>query len=116
MKLSLLTMTFALVAGLAVAAEGEKKKGEGKGAPVDPAKRAEMMMKKLDTNTDGKISKEEWAAGPQATAAKAKGGDEAVSKGFARLDKNSDGSIDLEELKAAPAGKGKGKAPKKDKA
>lgn len=103
MKITLLTLTFALVAGLAVAAEGEKKKPEAKG-DADPAKRAEATMKKLDTNSDGKISKEEWAAGPQATAAKAKGGDEAVTKGFARLDKNSDGSIDMEELKAAPAG------------
>jgi hypothetical protein len=115
MKLTLLTLTFALVAGLAVAAEGEKKKGEGKGGPVDPVKRAEMTMKKLDTNTDGKISKEEWAAGPQATAMKAKGGEEAVTKSFGRIDKNSDGNIDMEELKAMPVGKGKG-APKKDKA
>ncbi|MCB1086685.1 MAG: hypothetical protein KDM63_06545 [Verrucomicrobiae bacterium] len=108
MKLSLLTLTFALVAGLAFA-QGEKKKGEGKGGPVDPAKRAEGMMKKLDTNSDGKISKEEWAAGPMAAGAKAKGGDEAVNKGFARIDKNSDGNIDMDELKSMPAGKGKKK-------
>lgn len=109
MKLTLLTVTFALIAGLSIAAEGEKK---GKGGPVDPAARAEGMMKKLDTNKDGKISKEEFAAGPQAAGMKAKGGDEAVGKAFGRIDKNSDGNLDMDELKAMPAGKGKGgKAP-----
>lgn len=107
MKLTLLTVTFALIAGLSIAAEGEKK-GKGGGAPADPAARAEGMMKKLDTNKDGKISKDEFAAGPQATAMKAKGGDEAVGKAFGRIDKNSDGNLDMDELKAMPAGKGKG--------
>ena len=107
MKLSLLTLAFALVAGLTFAQDAKK---EGK-KNADPAKRAEAMMKQLDKNSDGKISKEEFAAGPQATAMKAKGGEEAVGKRFDSIDKNKDGNLDMDELKAPPA---KGKAPKKN--
>lgn len=117
MKSVFLTIAAVMVAGLAFAADGDGGKGKGKGGGnADPAKRAEAMMKQLDSNKDGKISKEEYAAGPMASKMKEKGGDGAVDKAFGRLDKNSDGNIDLDELKAMPArkpggdkGKGKGK-------
>lgn len=113
----LLTLALTLVAGVAVAAEGDKpKKGEGKkpGGGADPAKRAEMMLKKLDTDSDGKISKAEFAAGPMAKRAE---GDQAkIDAAFGRVDKDGDGSITKAELEAMPArggkpGEGGGKKP-----
>lgn len=116
----ILTMATVAVVGLAVGishAEDEKGKGKGKGKG-DPAKRAEMLIKKLDTDGNGTVSKDEFAAGPMASKAKEKGGDAGVDKFFGRLDKNSDGELDKEELSAqrpggkgkpGPGGKGKGK-------
>lgn len=111
MKSTVLTLSLVLVAGLAVAAEGDKpgKKPEAGGAP-DPAKRAEMMMKNLDKDSDGKISKTEFAAGPMAK--RANGDQAAIDKAFGRIDKDSDGSITKEELAAMPVrkpGEGGGK-------
>lgn len=48
----------------------------------------EEVMKKLDANKDGKISKEE-SKGP-------------VKKDFERIDTNKDGYIVIEEIKSAP--------------
>lgn len=87
--------------------EGGKGKGKGKG---DPAKRAEMMLKKLDTDESGTLSKEEFAAGP--IGEKMKGKEGALDKIFAARDKNNDGELDKDELAAPPKGK-KGKGPKK---
>lgn len=98
-----------LVAGLAVGLHAEEKgKGKGDGKGGDPAKRAEAMIKQLDKDGNGTISKEEFAAGPMAAKAKEKGGD--VDKIFAGRDKNSDGQLDKAELSMPPKGKGdKGK-------
>lgn len=46
----------------------------------------ERMFKRLDTNHDGRISRDEWTRKPEA---------------FDRLDANSDGAITLEEAEAA---------------
>lgn len=123
-----LVVATAMVAGLAVGiaqAEDEKGKGKGKGKGGDPAKRAEMMIKKLDTDGNGTISKEEFAAGPMAKKAKESGKEGMIDKAFAARDKNSDGQLDKAELsaprpggkgKGKPGGKGKGKGDKKKKA
>ena len=120
MKKFLLVAT-AMVAGLAVGiaqAEDEKGKGKGKGKG-DPAKRAEMMIKKLDKDNNGTLSKEEFAANPMAKKAKEGGKEFDLDKVFAARDKNSDGELDKTELSAPPKrgkgkpgdkGKGKGKA------
>ncbi|MCB1231414.1 MAG: EF-hand domain-containing protein [Verrucomicrobiae bacterium] len=110
MKSLVLTLSLVLVAGITLAAEGDKPgKGKGGAAP-DPAKRAQQMMKTLDKDSDGKISKEEFAAGP---AAKRANGDQSkIDKAFSRLDSDGDGSITKEEIEKAPA---PGKGPKKPK-
>jgi hypothetical protein len=108
-----LVLTTTLVAGLAVGlaqAEEGKEKGKGKGKGGDPAKRAEGMIKALDKDGNGTISKEEFLAGPAATKAKADGKD--PEKMFAARDGNKDGQLDKAELSAPPKGKGgKGKKP-----
>jgi hypothetical protein len=113
----LLVVATAMVAGLAVGiaqAEDEKGKGKGKGKGGDPAKRAEMMIKKLDKDGNGTLSKEEFAASPMAKKAQEAGKGDAVDKMFAGRDKNSDGQLDKAEI-SAPRKGGKGKPkPKPD--
>lgn len=98
-----------IISGLAFslqAEEGDKGKGRGKG-DMDPAKRAEAMIKKLDTDGNGTVSKAEFAAGPMAEKMKAKEG--MLDKVFAARDTNKDGELDQAELaKPGPGGKGKG--------
>lgn len=93
---SLLTV-LALAAGLN-AAEGEKPKAKAK---MDPAK----AFAKLDANSDGSVSKEEFLASPGAKKDAAK-----AEKGFASKDKDKDGKLSKEEFTAAPAKKKKGGA------
>ncbi len=112
-KKNLLVVATALVAGfslgIAQAAEDKKPEGKGKGKGGDPTKRAEMMIKKLDKDGSGTVSKAEFAAGPMAERFKDKEG--ALDKMFASRDKNEDGELDKAELSAPPKG-GKGKGPK----
>lgn len=104
----ILTMAIVAVVGLAVGISQAEEKGKGKGkGEGDPAKRAEAMIKKLDKDANGTLSKEEFAAGPTAAKMKEKGGDGAIDKVFAARDKNSDGQLDAAELAAPPKGKGK---------
>lgn len=91
--------------------KGGKGKGEKGGKGGDPAKRAEMMIKKLDKDGNGTVSKEEFAAGPMAERFKDKEG--ALDKMFASRDKNNDGELDKAELSAPPKG-GKGGKGKPD--
>ncbi len=80
----------ALSAVTSFAADGDAKKEGDKGKPkMDPAE----MMKKLDTDKDGKVSKAEWLASPAAKKDEAK-----ATERFGKMDKNSDGSLTLEEL------------------
>ena len=116
MTKKLLTFAVAIIAGLAVGiaqADDEKGKGKkpgGKGKGGDPAKRAEMMLKRADTDKDGKISKEEWGKTPMAKKINEAKGDGAADKLFGMRDKNDDGFLDKAELSAPPKrGKGKGK-------
>ncbi len=71
------------VIGEAAAQEEPKKK-------PDP----EAAFKKMDKNTDGKLTLEEFKANKKNKAL------ENADKQFARLDKNSDKSVSLEEFKA----------------
>ena len=61
----------------------------GKKAPPSP----EAMMKALDKNTDGKVSKEEFMASPGAKKDEAK-----AAERFGKMDKDKDGSLTLEEM------------------
>lgn len=67
-------------ASFALAEEKPKK-------PVD----LEKVFKRLDKNSDGKVTFEEF---------KGKRDEEKAKKAFARLDKNNDESLSLEEFKA----------------
>lgn len=99
MKL-ILTLTALLAsASLALAAEGDKPKRPdgGDGKRPDPAE----MFKKLDANSDGSISKDEFLAGPRAKQDPAKAGER-----FTMLDKDKDGKISKDEFAAMAKGKG----------
>ncbi len=127
MTKKILTLAIAFVASFALItaqADDEKGKGKGKGKPGhgDPAKRADMMLKKLDKDGDGKLSKKEFAASPMAAKMEEKRGKGAIDKVFAMRDENSDGFLDKKELskppkhgKGRPDGKGKGKPGDKKK-
>ena len=87
------TMT---VSGMSFAADGDKPKPEGdkparkpEGKPGDrPAGGPGEMIKRLDTDKDGKVSKKEAEATPR------------LSENFAKFDANTDGFIDEAEFKA----------------
>ena len=73
-----------LAASVSDAADADKKKGKR-----DP----QAIFKRLDSNNDGKLSKEEFSKfgkGDNATKA---------DKFFGKLDTNSDGSLSADELK-----------------
>lgn len=100
--LAILTASMVLVTSVGAADEQKDKKR-------DPA----ALFKKLDTNNDGKISKDEFLK--IADKIKAKAGDDkaakvtqALQKIFSKLDTNNDGYLSLEEFKAFK-GLGKGK-------
>src|SRR5262245_6655477 len=90
----------AAVAGLAVlgwslasrsvaeAGKGKKKKGD-----------VEAQFKKLDTNSDGKLTKEEFAKVSELGKKNQAGKPKKIDALFSRLDTNSDGFLSLEEFK-----------------
>lgn len=80
-----LLSVLALASVVNAAEEGAKK------PKADPAK----AFAKLDSNSDGSISKEEWAASPQAKKDAAK-----ADKAFAGRDKDKDGKLSKEEFTA----------------
>lgn len=67
------------------AADGD---GKGKGKKRDP----EAMLKKRDTNGDGKLSLSEMTTGAKDVAK--------AEERFKKMDKNSDGFLTLEEMTA----------------
>lgn len=97
----LITLTFAFAAILSLGMAADEKKAEGKKGKGDPA----AAFKKLDTNGDGKVSKEEYLASPMAAKAKEKGAD--PEKGFTAKDKDKDGNLSMEEFAAKPEKKPK---------
>jgi Ca2+-binding EF-hand superfamily protein len=65
------------------------------GVPVLAAEETpEDVYKKLDANSDGKVSLEEYTAGKEGKKK------ENAEKQFKKLDANSDGALSLEEFKA----------------
>ncbi len=107
MKLLFAVAVLACV-GLATAWGQEEKPGDehGHGARRTP----EEMLKRLDTNQDGKISLEEWKASPRSQKDPSR-----AEEMFKKLDTNHDGVITLEELKAHPFGEHRGGHGKGDK-
>jgi Ca2+-binding EF-hand superfamily protein len=87
MKITIILTALFLGASLAIAADkGDKK---------DP----EAILKSLDTNKDGSVSKEEYLASKKAQKDPAKAG-----KRFEKADANKDGKLSKEEF-----GSGEGK-------
>ena len=92
-------LSLLLVPALAMAADEAKPGKGGKGGKrPDP----EVAFKKLDTSADGKLSLDEFKAGPMGKKDPAK-----AEELFKKLDKDADGSLTLEEFKT--------RGPKKDK-
>ena len=89
MKVITSILTLIALAATVNAAEGDKKPEGGK-KKADP----EAMFKKIDSNGDGSISKEEFMAGP---------GKKDAAKGeqmFTAKDKDKDGKLSKEEFVA----------------
>jgi len=84
--LTALATTFVATLCFNIDAADEKKKEK---KPMDRA----AIFAKLDTNSDGKLSKDEFG-----TRAKTDEQKERVAKAFARIDKDKDGSISKEEF------------------
>lgn len=76
-------------------AKTEAKPGEKKPGADKPKRDPAEMFKKLDTNNDGKISLEEWKAGPMGQKDPAK-----AEEIFGKKDKDGDKSLSLEEFSA----------------
>lgn len=93
MKVITTILSVLALASFVNAAEGDVKKPK-----MDPAK----AFAKLDANSDGSVSKEEYMASPQAKKDSAK-----AEKSFAGRDKDKDGKLSKEEFTAAPAKKKK---------
>lgn len=93
MKTFLTLWAVCLTASISFAAKGE---GQRKGPPEGgPRPSPEEFFKRLDTDKDGAISKEEFLASPRSQKDPAK-----AEKRFEQLDKNKDGKIDKSEFAA----------------
>ena len=90
MKLFFAVAAVALVSCTMAWGQDEKSKEEH-----GPRRSPEEILKKLDTNSDGKISLDEWKAGPRSQKDPAH-----AEEMFKKLDANHDGFITLDELKA----------------
>ena len=89
----------------------EKPEGGRPGKPGGPdgnRPKPEDVFKKLDANSDGAISLDEFKAGPRAQQDPAK-----AEEIFKKIDKDGNGSLSLDEFKAhrPPHGPGGGKPP-----
>lgn len=103
-RLTCTLIAAAAVLGFTMAANAQgddKAPGKGKGKGGD---RVEHLFKKLDTNSDGKLSKDEFAKIGE--NAKGKGGNDGKGKGrlngdvvFGKLDSNSDSYLSLDEFR-----------------
>jgi hypothetical protein len=78
--------------------------GSAADPPVDQAKKSqrgdpEAVFKRIDTNGDGKISKDEFKAFIEKASKGKKLNAELIEKLFGRLDTDGDGYLSLEEFK-----------------
>jgi Ca2+-binding EF-hand superfamily protein len=91
--LCLLSVTGLLAAGPNATAGGKKAKGD----------KVEAMFKKLDTDGDGSLSKDEFAKitelHKKSDAAKGKGKGKHVDQLFSKLDADGDGKLTLDEFR-----------------
>lgn len=92
-----LLSAMALAASLSFGQDKPAAPGKGPHGPGGPDKRPnpEEIFKKLDTNTDGSISLDEFKAGPLGQKDPAK-----AEEVFKKIDADSSGGISLEEFKA----------------
>lgn len=91
MKISIPTLAImAIATSLSFGQEAPKKEGK---QPPDP----EKIFKKLDSNSDGSVSLDEFKASPRGQKNPEKAGEI-----FKKLDTDSSGGISLEEFKAHP--------------
>lgn len=88
--MKLLTSLLALVAFGGVAFGADEKPAGDK-----PKRNPEAAFKKLDTNGDGKVSSDEFKAGPMGQR-----NPDRAEKAFKNRDKDNDGSLSLEEMTA----------------
>jgi Ca2+-binding EF-hand superfamily protein len=96
-SLTTVLATLALSAAFAVAAD------EKPATKADKPKRSpEEAFKKLDANSDGSVTAEEFKAGPLAKRAP-----DRADAFFKSHDKDNDGKLSLEEYKTRPAKKEK---------
>ncbi|GEP44097.1 EF-hand domain-containing protein [Brevifollis gellanilyticus] len=89
--MKVITTILSLLAIATFVNAADEKKEEGKKPKMDP----EKIFAKLDANSDGSISKEEYLASPQAKKDAAK-----AEASFAKKDKDSDGKLTKEEFSA----------------
>ncbi len=90
-KLLLLSTVAALVGSISLTAQDAPKppgEGEPHGPGGPPQGRMDEMLKKVDTNGDGKISKEEWLEFSRKEA----------EDRYSKMDTNKDGSVDKAEI------------------
>ncbi len=105
MRTCIQTLGFlAITAALSFGQDAPKEKGKG----GDP----EMMFKKMDTDSNGSVSLEEFKATPRAQK-----NPDMAGEIYGKMDSDSDGSVTLDEFKAFKPEKGKGeeKKPGKEK-
>lgn len=96
MKTTAILAALFLSASLTIAADKPEK--------ADP----EAMFKKLDTNTDGSVTKEEYLASKKAQKDAAK-----AEKRFGKIDANKDGKLSKDEFAASERSKKEEAAPAK---
>ena len=101
----LITTLGALAFAGSLAIAEDKPPGPPPGGPGGPGGRPdpEAMFKKLDSNSDGSVSLEEFKASPRGQKDPAR-----AEEGFKKMDKDSDGKLTLDELKSGRPARGQG--------
>ena len=93
MKTILSTLSILAIATSLSFAQGPQKGPKGEGRPPRP--QPEKVFAKLDADSDGNVTLEEFKTSPRAQENEAK-----AEEIFAKIDADSDGNITIEEFKA----------------